>query len=110
MPVEPEPATSRPKIAAITLNGAAGNLRVIPDQRSGTCPMCHGRAAGHSAKVPATSPADHPKGTAVTTTSYKPIPVTEPQETPAHRGVAVRVARWSARHRWWALLLWISTV
>ncbi len=45
-----------------------------------------------------------------TTTSHQTDRIADSQEVQEHRGIAVRVARWSARHRWWAVLLWVATV
>jgi RND superfamily putative drug exporter len=46
----------------------------------------------------------------VSTTTQQAARIVDPQRAPEHRGLAVRVARWSARHRWWAVLLWVATV
>ncbi|HYJ66151.1 MAG TPA: MMPL family transporter [Nocardioidaceae bacterium] len=47
----------------------------------------------------------------MTTTSYAPA---QPAEQPPHSddtgGLVVKIARWSARHRWLAILIWIAVV
>ena len=46
----------------------------------------------------------------MTTTSQQPARIGDPEQAREHRGLAVGVARWSARHRWSAILLWVATV
>ena len=46
----------------------------------------------------------------MTTTSQQPARIGDPEQAREHRGLAVGVARWSARHRWSAILLWAATV
>jgi putative drug exporter of the RND superfamily len=46
----------------------------------------------------------------VTTTSYAPVPSAERPPRPDDTGGVVRIALWSARHRWLAVLLWVAVV
>jgi RND superfamily putative drug exporter len=46
----------------------------------------------------------------VTTTSYTPVPSAERPPRPDDTGGVVRIALWSARHRWLAVLLWVAVV
>ncbi|MGH3481988.1 MAG: MMPL family transporter, partial [Nocardioidaceae bacterium] len=46
----------------------------------------------------------------MTTTSYTPAPPAEQPPQPDDTGRVVRIALWSARHRWLAVLLWVAVV